>query len=119
MRSPQEVAQIERRLQPGGLNGLLRTLERRARQPGANLYVIAGPTGEILAGNVASLQPGVLDEEGWTGEPFRYQRYTDESRKDGTRGARQCLRARQRPAHPGRPRPQRAGEVSACWCARR
>lgn len=77
-----EVAQIEEVYSRAGVNGLLRTLERRARQPGANLYVIAGPTGEILAGNVASLQPGLLDKEGWTGEAFRYQRYTDESRKE-------------------------------------
>ena len=77
-----EVAQVEKIYARAGVNGLLRALERRARQPGANLYVIAGPTGEILAGNVASLQPGLLDREGWTGEPFRYQRYTDESRKD-------------------------------------
>ncbi|WP_075290226.1 sensor histidine kinase [Pararhizobium arenae] len=77
-----EVAQIEAIYDRAGINGLLRTLERRARQPGANLYVIAGPTGEILAGNVASLEPGLLDKEGWTGQAFRYQRYTDESRKD-------------------------------------
>ncbi|WP_275789875.1 sensor histidine kinase [Pararhizobium gei] len=77
-----EVAQIEAIYGRAGVNGLLRTLERRARQPGANLYVIAGPTGEILAGNVASLQPGLLDKEGWTGEAFRYHRYTDESRKE-------------------------------------
>ncbi|WP_455272231.1 sensor histidine kinase [Rhizobium herbae] len=77
-----EVSQIEQIYGRAGVNGLLRTLERRARQPGANLYVIAGPTGEILAGNVASLQPGLLDKEGWTGEAFRYQRYTDESRKE-------------------------------------
>jgi len=55
-----EVSQIEEVYSRAGVNGLLRTLERRARQPGANLYVIAGPTGEILAGNVASLQPGPL-----------------------------------------------------------
>jgi len=77
-----EVTQIEGVYNRAGVNGLLRTLERRARQPGANLYVIAGPTGEILAGNVASLQPGLLDKEGWTEQAFRYQRYTDESRKD-------------------------------------
>ncbi len=77
-----EVTQIEGVYDRAGVNGLLRTLERRARQPGANLYVIAGPTGEILAGNVASLQPGLLDKEGWTEQAFRYQRYTDESRKD-------------------------------------
>ena len=73
----QEVTEIQSAFERGGINQLLRTMERRARQPGANLYVIASPNGEILAGNVASLQPGVFDEEGWTNFPFRYQRYTD------------------------------------------
>ena len=73
----QEITEIQGAFERGGINQLLRTMERRARQPGANLYVIAGPNGEILAGNVASLQPGVFDEEGWTNFPFRYQRYTD------------------------------------------
>lgn len=76
----QEVEQIERVFEGNGMNGLLRTLERRSRQPGANLYIIASPTGEVLAGNVASLQPGVLDTEGWTETPFRYQRFQEEAR---------------------------------------
>lgn len=76
----QETEQIESIFNKSGMNGLLRTLERRARQPGANLYIIASPTGEVLAGNVASLQPGVLDTEGWTETPFRYQRYQEEAR---------------------------------------
>jgi signal transduction histidine kinase len=76
----QEAEQIERIFDNNGMNGLLRTLERRARQPGANLYIIASPTGEVLAGNVASIQPGVLDTEGWTETPFRYQRYQEEAR---------------------------------------
>jgi hypothetical protein len=73
----QEVNQVKRAYDVGGLNLLLRTMERRARQPGANLYVIAGPSGDILAGNVASVQPGVLGESGWTELPFSYERYTD------------------------------------------
>ncbi|HUH49665.1 MAG TPA: HAMP domain-containing protein, partial [Mycoplana sp.] len=73
-----EVGEIKQMYAAGGMNGLLRTLERRARQPGANLYVIASPTGEILAGNVYSLQPGVMDQEGWTQSSFRYQRFEDE-----------------------------------------
>nr|WP_314087602.1 ATP-binding protein [uncultured Shinella sp.] len=76
----QEGQQIEAIFEKSGMNGLLRTLERRARQPGANLYIIASPTGEVLAGNVASLQPGVLDTEGWTETPFLYQRYQEEAR---------------------------------------
>ena len=73
----QEVEQVQRAYDTGGMNLLLRTMERRARQPGANLYIIAGPSGDILAGNVASVQPGVFEEIGWTSAPFRYQRYTD------------------------------------------
>ncbi|WP_160005506.1 HAMP domain-containing sensor histidine kinase [Rhizobium sp. 18055] len=75
----QEVDQVQRSYDNGGMNLLLRTMERRARQPGANLYIIAGPSGDILAGNVASVQPGVLDEQGWTSLPFRYQRYAEGS----------------------------------------
>ncbi|WP_377287831.1 sensor histidine kinase [Rhizobium sp. SG2393] len=75
-----EVSEIQAVYDRNGVNGLLRTLERRARQPGANLYVIAGPTGEILAGNVASLAPGLLEEEGWTDDPFTYTRFTDEGK---------------------------------------
>lgn len=75
----QEVNQVKRAYDIGGLNLLLRTMERRARQPGANLYVIAGPSGDILAGNVASVQPGVLGAAGWTELPFIYERYTDAS----------------------------------------
>ena len=75
----QEVSQVKRAYDIGGLNLLLRTMERRARQPGANLYVIAGPSGDILAGNVASVQPGVLGQAGWTELPFVYERYTDAS----------------------------------------
>ena len=66
----EEIQDIQRAYDRGGINLLLRIMERRARQPGANLYVIAGPSGDILAGNVASVQPGVLDKEGWTDMPF-------------------------------------------------
>lgn len=73
----QEVSDVQRVYNRGGINPLLRMMERRARQPGASLYIIAGPNGEILAGNVASVQPGVFDTEGWTGFPFRYERYSE------------------------------------------
>lgn len=76
-----EVAQIEQVFNRSGINGLVKTLERRARQPGANLYVIASPSGDILAGNVASLAPGVFDHAGWISEPFPYQRYAEEDTK--------------------------------------
>ncbi|RWX76151.1 HAMP domain-containing protein [Neorhizobium lilium] len=73
----EEVTDIQRSYERGGINLLLRIMERRARQPGANLYVIAAPNGEILAGNVSSVQPGVLEEEGWTDVPFRYEPFAE------------------------------------------
>jgi signal transduction histidine kinase len=73
----QEVTEIERIYDRGGVNSLLKLMERRMRQPGANLYVIAGPNGQFLAGNVSSVQPGILDHEGWTDFPFAYNRYLE------------------------------------------
>lgn len=73
----QETAEIRGAFERGGVNLLLRVMERRARQPGANLYVIASPTGEMLAGNVASVEPGILGKEGWTNMPFRYEPFTE------------------------------------------
>ena len=72
-----ELQVLSQAYQSGGIISLVRAVERRSRQPGANLYTIAGPNGDILAGNVASLQPGVFDHEGWTQIPFRYRRFTD------------------------------------------
>lgn len=65
-----------------GMTGLVRTIERRSRQPGANLYAIAAPSGELIAGNIASIAPGVLDQEGWTSSPFRYERLGDVEAED-------------------------------------
>ena len=59
----------------GGLQLLVRAVEQRSRQPGANLYLIADPNGRILSGNVESLDPGVLSTSGWTERPFSYLRY--------------------------------------------
>jgi signal transduction histidine kinase len=72
-----ELGRIGAIYRVNGVAGLVRVIDRRSRQPGANLYIIASPVGEIIAGNVASLQPGVLDTEGWTGDPFTYERYGD------------------------------------------
>jgi signal transduction histidine kinase len=73
----QEVREVKHAYEVGGLNLLLRTMERRSRQPGANLYVIASPAGDILAGNVAAVQPGVFSDNGWSELPFLYERYAE------------------------------------------
>lgn len=83
----------------GGLPLLVRTMERRARQPGANLYLIADPNGQILAGNVESIEPGVLDVEGWTARPFGYRRFGESEleRRAAERAQEGSLSAR--PSH--------------------
>ncbi|HEY4192382.1 MAG TPA: HAMP domain-containing sensor histidine kinase [Mesorhizobium sp.] len=70
-----EVLGLARAYQRGGLPTLVRVVEQRSRQPGANLYLIAEASGQILTGNVQSLEPGVLETEGWTTSPFSYQRF--------------------------------------------
>jgi signal transduction histidine kinase len=71
----EETASLARAYERGGLPFLVRVVEQRARQPGANLYLIADPNGRILSGNVESLEPGVLETVGWTERPFLYKRY--------------------------------------------
>ncbi|HEY5819296.1 MAG TPA: HAMP domain-containing sensor histidine kinase [Mesorhizobium sp.] len=70
-----EVGDLARSYKRGGLQSLVRAVASRSRQPGANLYLIADPQGRILTGNVESLEPGVLDGEGWTQRPFSYRRF--------------------------------------------
>lgn len=74
-----EAQSLARAYQHGGLPSLVRFVGTRSRQPGANLYLIAEPSGRILAGNVESLEPGVLEIDGWTNRPFAYRRYGDAS----------------------------------------
>ena len=75
----EEVQGLDQAYRRGGLPVLVRVVEQRSRQPGANLYLIADPNGRILTGNVESLEPGVLEIEGWTVAPFSYQRYGEGS----------------------------------------
>ena len=70
-----EVQVLGRAYNRGGVPLLVRFVEVRSRQPGANLYLIADPNGRILAGNVDGLEPGVLETDGWTERPFAYRRF--------------------------------------------
>jgi signal transduction histidine kinase len=71
----EDVQRLAAGYERGGLQLLVRVIEQRSRQPGANLYLIADPNGRILSGNVESLDPGVLSTNGWTERPFSYVRY--------------------------------------------
>jgi signal transduction histidine kinase len=47
------------------LRRLVTVVDVRSRRPGSSLYLVTTPSGEGLAGNVGSLEPGVLDRPGW------------------------------------------------------
>ncbi|EEY08594.1 integral membrane sensor signal transduction histidine kinase [Brucella pinnipedialis M163/99/10] len=57
----------------------MRTIDYRSRQPGAYLYLVADPTGRILAGNVESVEPGVLNTDGIIERAFTYRRYGEQA----------------------------------------
>ncbi|CDX55722.1 Integral membrane sensor signal transduction histidine kinase [Mesorhizobium plurifarium] len=102
-----EVLGLAQAYQRGGLPVLVRVVENRSRQPGANLYLIADANGQILTGNVQSLEPGVIETEGWTTQPFSYQRF-GEGELDRLRSG-----ATDQPAHQtgdGANAPQSTGE---------
>jgi hypothetical protein len=60
-----EVNGLSEQYGQGGLRRLVNVVDVRSRRPGSSLYLVTTPTGEGLAGNVGSLQPGVLDRPGW------------------------------------------------------
>lgn len=73
----EELVVLDRIYRRGGINGLFRTLDRRSRAPGANLYVVTNPQGEIVAGNVPQLDRRIMQKTGWTKRSFRYQSFDD------------------------------------------
>ncbi|UWF59492.1 sensor histidine kinase [Brucella sp. 2716] len=74
----EEVASIGKSYARGGIPQLVRTIDYRSRQPGAYLYLVADPTGRILAGNVESVEPGVLNTDGIIERAFTYRRYGEQ-----------------------------------------
>ncbi len=54
-----------------GLRGLVFAIENRALRPGSNLYLVTTPAGLAVAGNVGSLQPGVMETTGWSETAYR------------------------------------------------
>lgn len=72
-----EVAELTDQYNNGGIRGLVYAIENRALRPGANLYLVTTPQGQAVAGNVGSLQPGVMDKPGWIETFYRRLDETD------------------------------------------
>lgn len=77
-----ELVELGQDYRRGGINSLMRRLERRAAAPGANLYVVADPSGQIIAGNVRELDSGVIERIGWTLGSFVYARFEDDGEQE-------------------------------------
>ena len=66
-----EITGLSEQYRQGGIRRLVIVVDARARRPGSSLYLVTTFTGEALAGNVTALQPGILDNPGWTETVYR------------------------------------------------
>ncbi|RAI44285.1 sensor histidine kinase [Rhodoplanes roseus] len=66
-----ETGELTGQFEAAGLRRLVYIVESRANQPGSSLYLVTTPTGAGVAGNVASLEPGVIERTGWVETSYR------------------------------------------------
>jgi hypothetical protein len=66
-----EINGLSEAYSQGGIRRLVLVIDARSRRPGSSLYLVTTPAGEGLAGNVGSLQPGILDNPGLTETSYR------------------------------------------------
>jgi len=66
-----EISGLREQYNQGGIRRLVIVVDLRSRRPGSSLYLVTTATGEGLAGNVGSLEPGVLDHPGWLETNYR------------------------------------------------
>jgi hypothetical protein len=66
-----EITGLAEQYNQGGVRRLVIGVDLRSRRPGSSLYLVTTPSGEGLAGNVGSLEPGVLDKPGWLETSYR------------------------------------------------
>jgi signal transduction histidine kinase len=73
-----EITALREQYEQGGIRRLLILVDVRARRPGSSLILVTTPTGQELAGNVGSLEPGILDHPGWYEISYRRVEAQDE-----------------------------------------
>jgi hypothetical protein len=66
-----EVQGLSDQYRQGGIRRLVFAIEARSRRPGSSLYLLTTAAGEGVAGNVGSLQTGILDNPGWAETVYR------------------------------------------------
>lgn len=71
-----EIRALAEQYQTGGLQRLIRAVERRSVRPDASVYLITDFAGNRVAGNIASLSAGAALEPNGETIPVLYQRLT-------------------------------------------
>jgi signal transduction histidine kinase len=66
-----ELQLLQVQYNQAGIRRLVGAVDVRSRRPGSSLYLVTTSVGEGLAGNVGSLEPGVLESEGWVETAYR------------------------------------------------
>jgi signal transduction histidine kinase len=66
-----EVRALTDQYNQAGIRRLVNVVDVSSRRPSASIYLVTTPTGEGLAGNVGSLEPGVLEAQGWVETAYR------------------------------------------------
>jgi signal transduction histidine kinase len=74
-----EVSALREQYEQGGIRRLVTIIDQRARRPGSSLILITTPNGEEIAGNVSSLESGILDHSGWYEISYRRTEAQDEA----------------------------------------
>lgn len=59
-----EINGLSEQYTAGGLRRLIAVVERRAKEPGASLYLVTTPAGEHIVGNVSRIPAGILARPG-------------------------------------------------------
>jgi signal transduction histidine kinase len=59
-----DIAGLSEQYAQGGIRLLVESVDNRTQRPGADLYLVTTAAGQPVAGNIASLPPGVLERTG-------------------------------------------------------
>jgi signal transduction histidine kinase len=74
-----ELLGLSDQYRDGGLLAVVETIEQRAHQPGASLYLVTDVSGRILAGNVSEVSSELLNRSGFQPMTVPYQRYSGDA----------------------------------------
>lgn len=66
-----EVESLQEQYRIGGIRRLIDMVNRRAAQPGSNLYLVTTYSGDRLAGNLTDTPLSVLENQGWSEISYR------------------------------------------------